>query len=111
MLRKKMIAVMLLMIVLVTNVTVFAAEAMASGTGMAETARSYVLMEASSGKILLEKNMDEEIPPASITKVMTLLLIHEAIDAGKINWDDKVPVWEALKSLWKRGKNKLFVTL
>ena len=58
MLRKKMIAVMLLMIVLVTNVTVFAAEAMASGTGMAETARSYVLMEASSGKILLEKNMD-----------------------------------------------------
>ncbi len=106
MLRKKMIAVMLLMIVLVTNVTVFAAEAMASGAGMAETARSYVLMEASSGKILLEKNMDEEIPPASITKVMTLLLIHEAIDAGKINWDDKVTVSSHAASM---GGSQIFM--
>ena len=44
MLRKKMIAVMLLMIVLVNNVKVFDAEAMASGKGMEETPRSYVLM-------------------------------------------------------------------
>lgn len=59
---------------------------------MAATARSYVLMEQSSGKVLLEHNGDEPLPPASITKVMTLLLINEAIDAGKINWDDKVSV-------------------
>lgn len=64
-----------------------------SGT-MAATARSYVLMEQSSGKILLERNGEDELPPASITKVMTLLLINEAIDAGKINWDDKVSISE-----------------
>lgn len=91
MLRRKMIAMILLISLLTTSSALFAAEAQ-SNTTMAETARSYVLMEASSGKILLEKNSNDEIPPASITKVMTLLLIHEAVDAGKINWDDKVTV-------------------
>ena len=61
---------------------------------MAATARSYVLMEQSSGKVLLEHNSEDPLPPASITKVMTLLLINEAIDAGKINWDDKVTISE-----------------
>lgn len=61
---------------------------------MAATARSYVLMEQSSGKVLLEHNAEEALPPASITKVMTLLLINEAIDAGKVNWDDKVTISE-----------------
>ena len=91
MLRRKMIAIILLISILTTNSALFAAEPQ-NNTAMAETARSYVLMEASSGKILLEKNMNDEIPPASITKVMTLLLVYEAIDAGKINWDDKVTV-------------------
>lgn len=61
---------------------------------MAATARSYALMEQSSGKVLLEHNSEEPLPPASITKVMTLLLINEAIDGGKINWDDKVTISE-----------------
>lgn len=61
---------------------------------MAQTARSYILMEQSSGKILLERDAEKVLPPASITKVMTLLLINEAIDAGKINWDDQVTVSE-----------------
>ncbi|MBU3805216.1 MAG: D-alanyl-D-alanine carboxypeptidase [Candidatus Cellulosilyticum pullistercoris] len=65
-----------------------------SNQTMAATARSYVLMEQSSGKVLLERNSEEPFPPASITKVMTLLLINEAIDAGKINWDDKVTISE-----------------
>lgn len=64
-----------------------------SGT-MAETARSYMLMEESSGKVLLEKEADTPYPPASITKVMTLLLINEAIAQGKINWDDTVTISE-----------------
>lgn len=51
-------------------------------------------MEQSSGKVLLEHNSEEPLPPASITKVMTLLLINEAIDGGKINWDDKVTISE-----------------
>lgn len=61
---------------------------------IAATAQSYCLMEQSSGKVLLEHHSDEALPPASITKIMTILLINEAIDAGKINWDDKVTISE-----------------
>lgn len=43
-------------------------------------------MEASTGDILYEQNSDEKLPPASITKIMTLLLIYEAERAGKIKW-------------------------
>jgi D-alanyl-D-alanine carboxypeptidase (penicillin-binding protein 5/6) len=47
-------------------------------------------MEASTGKVLYEKNADEALPPASVTKVMTLLLVMEALDAKKISLEDKV---------------------
>ncbi len=55
---------------------------------------SYVLMEASSGKVLLEHNAKEQLPPASITKVMTMLLIYEAVESGKIKWEDEVTISE-----------------
>ena len=51
---------------------------------------SAVLMEASTGKLLYEKNPDQPLPPASVTKIMTLLLIMEAIDSGKLKWNDTV---------------------
>ena len=54
------------------------------------SAPSAVLIDADSGKILFEKNKDEQRPCASITKVMTLLLVMEALDAGKIHLDDVV---------------------
>ena len=54
------------------------------------TAKSVVLMEMSSGEILLSKNPDEKLPPASITKIMTMLLVMEALDSGKIKLDDIV---------------------
>lgn len=52
--------------------------------------KSAVLMEAKTGEILYEKNADESLPPASVTKIMTLLLIMEAIQEGKLKWDDIV---------------------
>lgn len=52
--------------------------------------KSAVLMEAESGKVLYEQNADEALPPASVTKVMTLLLVMEAIESGKISYDDMV---------------------
>ena len=55
---------------------------------------SYVLMEASSGKVLLEHKSNEQLPPASITKVMTMLLIYEAVESGKIRWEDEVTISE-----------------
>lgn len=57
-------------------------------------AKSAVLMDAASGKILTEKNSHEKLPIASVTKVMSMLLIMEAIDSGKLSFDDKVPVSE-----------------
>ncbi len=54
------------------------------------SAPSAVLMDASSGKILYEKNPHDQRPCASITKVMTLTLVMEALDSGKIHMDDVV---------------------
>lgn len=56
--------------------------------------KSAVLMDAATGTILYEKNAHEKLHPASVTKVMTMLLIMEAIDAGKIRWDDTVTASE-----------------
>ena len=61
-------------------------------TDLGLSAKSVILVEASSGSVLYENNSDEKLPPASITKVMTLLLIYEAVRDGKINWDDNVTV-------------------
>ncbi len=54
------------------------------------TAPSAVLMDAKSGKVLFEKNAHEIRACASITKVMTLILVMEAIDSGKLRWEDTV---------------------
>lgn len=53
-------------------------------------AKSAILIEQETGEVLFEKNADEQLPPASITKIMTLLLTMEAIDSGKISLDDMV---------------------
>ena len=51
-------------------------------------AKSALLMDVATGTILFEQNSHEALSPASVTKVMTMLLIMEAIDSGKINWSD-----------------------
>ena len=57
--------------------------------------KSAVLMEIATGTILYEHNAHEQLAPASVTKVMTLLLIMEAIDSGAIRWEDTVTASEA----------------
>ena len=52
--------------------------------------KSAILIEANTGTVLYEKNADEPLPPASVTKVMTLLLVMEAIESGKIGYEDMV---------------------
>ena len=65
-----------------------------SGTGTGDSlgisAPSAVLMEASTGTVVLEKNAHEKLPPASVTKIMTLLLIFDALSQGKIRMEDTV---------------------
>jgi D-alanyl-D-alanine carboxypeptidase (penicillin-binding protein 5/6) len=60
---------------------------------------SVVLMEGSTGTIIYEKNKDEQLKPASITKIMTLLLIFEALDSGQIKLMDNVSVSEHAASM------------
>ena len=54
------------------------------------SAPSAILMEKSTGEILYEQNAQERLAPASVTKVMTLLLVMEALEDGRIGWDDTV---------------------
>ena len=57
--------------------------------------KSALLMDAATGTVLYEKNAHEALAPASVTKVMTLLLIMEAVDSGRIGWEDTVTASEA----------------
>ena len=66
---------------------------------LAENAKSAILIEASTGKILFEKNADEKLHPASMTKMMSMLLIIEAIEDGVIKWDQIVQVSENASSM------------
>lgn len=70
------------------------------------TSNAAVLMEGSTGEIIYEKNKDEQLRPASITKIMTLLLIFEAIEEGKIQLTDEVSVSEHAASM---GGSQVFL--
>ena len=71
-----------------------AAQETAAAEGLSLTCRAAVLVEPESGRVLYEKNPDERVPIASITKLMTLLLTFEAIHGGKLTLDTLVPVSE-----------------
>ena len=70
------------------------------------TAPSAILMEASTGTVVLEKNAHEKLPPASVTKIMTLLLIFDTISQGKIQLDDTVTTSEYAASM---GGSQVFL--
>lgn len=70
------------------------------------TGKSSVLMERSTGTVLYEKNAHEALPPASVTKVMTMLLVMEAVDSGKITLDDMVTASEAASH---KGGSQIFL--
>ena len=65
------------------------------GAELEVAAPSAVLMEAATGTVLYEKNAHERLAPASVTKIMTLLLVMEALENGRITWDDTVIASEA----------------
>ena len=69
-------------------------------------AKSALLMDVATGTILFEQNSHEALAPASVTKVMTMLLIMEAIDSGKINWSDSVTTSEAAAA---KGGSQVFL--
>ena len=66
---------------------------------LAENAKSAILIEASTGEILFEKNADERLVPASMTKMMSMLVIIEAIENGDLKWNQEIQVSENASSM------------
>lgn len=87
---KRLISACLIALVMLSCLPVGAAAA-----DLEIAAPSAILMDAATGTVLYEKNADELLPPASVTKIMTLLLVMEALDSGKIGWDDMVVTSDA----------------
>jgi D-alanyl-D-alanine carboxypeptidase (penicillin-binding protein 5/6) len=77
-----------------------------SASDLAPNARSAVLLDADTGAVIFEKNGHDKLPPASITKVMTMLLIMEAIERGQLKWNDQVSVSENAAS---KGGSQIFL--
>lgn len=63
-------------------------------------------MEASTGEILFQKNAYEKLPPASMTKMMSILLILEEIEKGNLKWDDEIVASETAASM---GGSQIFL--
>ncbi len=84
------------LICLMLCVFVFASGTLpAAAADLALEAPSAILIDAATGAVLYELNAHERLAPASVTKVMTLLLVMEALDQGKITWNDMVSTSEA----------------
>jgi D-alanyl-D-alanine carboxypeptidase (penicillin-binding protein 5/6) len=75
-------------------------------TDLAANAQSAVLLDVDTGTVMLDKNKDAKQPPASITKIMTMVLIMEAVDQGKIKMDEKVRTSEYAASM---GGSQIFL--
>ena len=87
---KKTISLLLASLSLAAAIPTAAAAPAASGLTL--SCASCVLMEKETGTLLLEENAHERLEPASVTKIMTLLLVMEAVDSGRISMDDPVTV-------------------
>lgn len=86
----KIAVILLTAALLVCSIPVGAVPAESAKNDLGLNCKSAILMEASTGKVLYEQSADLALPPASVTKIMTLLLVMEAIESGKIGYADKV---------------------
>lgn len=89
---KKIIFCLLCSLLLIPNVK-------AEEISLAPSAKSVILMEASTGNVIYERNADEKLAPASMTKIMSMLLIMESIENNIISWDQMITVSENASSM------------
>lgn len=102
---KRLVSIVLT-IILLTTLTAPLASAEETGVQLAENVRAAILIERDTGKVLYEKNSNEQLPPASMTKIMTMLLIMEALDEGKLSMEEKVRTSEYAASM---GGSQIFL--
>ncbi|NMM61348.1 D-alanyl-D-alanine carboxypeptidase [Clostridium sp. P21] len=102
--RKTLISIVLILSLILGNFTTIvnaepAANAKVEDKSLNVDASSALLMEPTSGKVIYEKNSHEKLAPASVTKIMTMLLTMEGVDSGKIKLSDKVTISENAKKM------------
>lgn len=86
--KKILISIFIFINIFVLGVTTFAVENTSNeNLGLIEGAKAGILIEQTTGEVLYQKNSDEALSPASMTKIMTLLLTFEAIDSGILTYD------------------------
>ncbi len=95
---KKIFFILLSLIILI-NVN-------ATEVELAKNSETAILIEATTGKILFEKDKDKKMAPASMTKIMTMLLTMEALESGKISLDEDVLISENAQ---KMGGTQIYV--
>ena len=89
--KKKAVSIFLAIIMVLSPVVSFAE--------LDVTCKSALLMDFNTGNVIFAQNEHEKLPPASVTKIMTLLLAMEAIDSGKLKMDDKIVVSQYASSM------------
>jgi len=103
---KKRFLCLTLVIITIMSFNINLASAKTTAQPLTITSKSAVLMDWSTGEVLFEKNMHEQLPPASVTKIMTMLLAMEALDSGKITLADTVVVSERASHM---GGTQLYI--
>ena len=98
---KFIFCIFLSLILLLGNISIVKAD------GIDLNCKSAILIDASSGEIIVEKNPHDKLAPASVTKVMTMLLIMESLDSGKITLEDKVTISKQAESKNSEGTRLL----
>lgn len=100
-----------MMFLVVSVVTVFTSQAVVAKPALIPSppqvsAKSYILIDADSGEIIVEHNSDDMLPPASLTKLMTAYIVENEVAEGNVKLFDEVPV--SVKA-WKTGGSKMFI--
>lgn len=78
----------------------------AQDLNLAPDAKSAIMIEASTGEVLYSKNANQRMAPASMTKIMSLILIMESIENGNLNWNDIIVVSKNAASM---GGSKIYL--
>lgn len=105
--RNKSLVCLLLAVLFISQI--FVVNVKAAEGSLDVEAKAGLLMEPSTGKIIYKKNVHEKFAPASVTKIMTMLLTMEAIDSGKIKLSDTVVVSENAKKMGKNGSSSMLL--
>jgi serine-type D-Ala-D-Ala carboxypeptidase (penicillin-binding protein 5/6) len=105
---KRMVHILLAIVFVfsISSTSVGAEEKKKGKLELAKNSSSALIMERDTGTVIYDKNMHEKLPPASMTKIMTMLLIMEALDKGKISLEDKVRASDRAASM---GGSQIFL--